>query len=223
MSPALLAGLAGLAFLDSFNPATLGAVALILLAAPHRPGWTALASVMGAAITVFGVGAILFISAGAAAATVDGIVVALRFIAFGAAAVALALAGFRRLRARLRRPIALPTWFGFATALPFGVILTAADLPNAFPYFIAIERLVDADVDTTTALITLAVYTSIYCLPCLVLLAIGLGARQSTRTWLQKLVSRFGSGTVTRSIPIAIIWWLAALVVATVPFVLLAP
>ena len=162
MTLALMAGLAGLAFLDSFNPATLGAVALILLAAPHRPGWTALASVLGAAITVFGVGAILFISAGAAAAIGDGILVAFRFIAFGAAAVALTLAGFRRLRARPRRPIALPTWFGFATALPFGVILTAADLPNAFPYFIAIERLVDAGVDTGTALIALAAYTFIY-------------------------------------------------------------
>ena len=80
MSPALMAGLAGLAFLDSFNPATLGAVALILLAAPHRSGRPALASVLGAAITVFGA---------AAAATGDGIVVALRFVTFGAAAVPL--------------------------------------------------------------------------------------------------------------------------------------
>jgi hypothetical protein len=44
--------------------------------------------------------------------------------------------------------------------------MTGADLPNAFPYFIAIERLINAEVDTITGLAVLAGYAVIYCLPC---------------------------------------------------------
>jgi hypothetical protein len=146
MSAALLAGITGLALLDALNPATILSVTLILLATPRRPGLTALSAVTGAALTVFTVGSVLYLSAGAAAGAVDGVITALRFTAFGAAAVSLAVAGVRRLSDRPRRPIELPPWFSPATALPFGVLITAADLPNAFPYFIAIERLVDAGV-----------------------------------------------------------------------------
>jgi hypothetical protein len=51
-----------------------------------------------------------------------------------------------------------------------------------------------------------------------VLLAIGLSARDRTRASLQRLVSRFGSGTVPRSIPVAILLMVAAASVAAVPF-----
>jgi hypothetical protein len=220
VSAALLLGIAGLAVLDAFNPATILSVTLILLAAPRRPGLTAFAAVAGAAITVFTLGAVLYLSAGAAAGAVDGVVAVLRFIAFGAAAVGLAVAGFRRLADRPRRPITLPPWFRPATAFPFGVVITAADLPNAFPYFIAIERLVDAGVPTWHGLLVIAGYTVVYCLPCLILLAIGLVARDRTRAWLDGLVTRFGSGTVRRSVPIAAALFAAAMAVGALPFLL---
>jgi hypothetical protein len=51
--------------------------------------------------------------------------------------------------------------------------MTGADLPNAFPYFIAIERIVNADVSTTRSLVIIAGYALIYCLPCLLLLIAG--------------------------------------------------
>ncbi len=111
MTGVLLLGIAGLALLDSLNPATIVAVTLILIAAPRRAALVAGMAVSGAAITVFAVGAALFLSAGAAAGAVAGITVALRFLAFGAAAVALVVAGVRRLRDRPRRPITLPAWF----------------------------------------------------------------------------------------------------------------
>lgn len=41
MSGPLLLGIAGLALLDSLNPATIIAVVLILIAAPRRPGLVA--------------------------------------------------------------------------------------------------------------------------------------------------------------------------------------
>lgn len=144
MTAELIAGIVGLAILDSFNPATIVTVALILVLTPRQPGLTAAAAITGAAMTVFIVGAVLFLSAGAAAGAVDGIVVALRILAFGAASIALMIAGARRFTDRPRTPVALPNWFRPTTALPFGILITAADLPNAFPYFVAIERMVTA-------------------------------------------------------------------------------
>jgi len=218
MSGPLLLGIAGLALLDSLNPATIIAVVLILIAAPRRPGLVAGAAVLGAGLTVFSVGAALFLTAGAAAGAVDGIVVALRFVAFGAAGIALIIAGVRRLRERERRAIALPAWFSPWTALPFGAVLTAADLPNAFPYFIAIERLVAAEVPPGAGLAVIAGYTIVYCLPCLVLLAIGLLARDRVRARLERLVARFGTGTVPRSVPVAVTWMVLGAAVLTIPF-----
>lgn len=122
MNGGLIAGIAGLALIDSLNPATIIAVTLVLIAAPRRPALVAGAAVLGAALTVFGVGAALFLTAGAAAGAVDGIVIGLRFLAFGAAGIALVVAGFRRLRERPRKAITLPAWFSPWTALPFGIL-----------------------------------------------------------------------------------------------------
>lgn len=221
MTGALLAGIAGLALLDSLNPATIVAVTLILIAAPRRPTLVAASAVLGAAVTVFAAGAALFLTAGAAAGAVDGIIIGLRIVAFSAAGVALVVAGIRRLRDRPRRAIALPAWFSPWTALPFGVLLTAADLPNAFPYFIAIERMVATEVPIGVGLAILAGYTFVYCLPCLILLVVGLTSGGRVRERLERLVDRFGTGTVKRSIPIGIALALLGVAVASIPFWLL--
>ncbi|MFC0682323.1 GAP family protein [Lysobacter korlensis] len=218
MTAGLLWGIAGLAALDAFNPATIVTVTLILLAAPRRAGSAALAAILGAALAVMTLGTVLYLSAGAAADAIGGVLLGLRFVAFGAAAIALAFAGIRRLRDRRRTPIELPVWFRPLTALPLGVLVTSADLPNAFPYFVAIERLVDAGVPTSQGLLILVGYTVVYCVPCLVLLVVGLAARERTRAWLQSLVTRFSRGTVRRSVPIAITLMLAAVAVGSIPF-----
>lgn len=221
MSAELLALIAGLALLDSLNPATIVAVALILLTAQRRPALTAAAVVVGAALTVATVGAVLFLSAGAVAGAVDGVLIGLRVVAFGAAGTALVIAGVRRLRDRPRRPLELPPWFSPATALPFGVIVTAADLPNAFPYFIAIERMLAADTDVTTGLLVIAVYAVIYCVPCLVLLGVGLVSRERTRSWLQTVTRRFTEGVVRRSVLAAVLLMVTGVAVASIPFILM--
>ncbi|WAB84637.1 GAP family protein [Microcella daejeonensis] len=215
-----LLAITGLALLDSLNPATIVAVTLILLSAPRRAGLTALAAVAGAAVTVAAVGSALFLSAGAAAGAIDGIVVGLRLLAFGAAAVALIVSGIRRFRARARRPIALPPWFTAGAAIPFGMMLTAADLPNAFPYFIAIERMVSTGVEPAVGLLVILGYTAVYCTPCLILLVAGVLDRGRTRARLASIVERFGSGTVPRSIPVGIALVLAGIAVGTAPFLL---
>ena len=199
MTAALLASIGGLALLDSLNPATIVAVTLILLANPRRQVLSALAFVVGAFLTVFAIGLVIFFAAEAAADVISGGVVWLRRIAFGLAAVALSVAAVRRLRDRPRTGIALPGWFTPLTALPLGVIMTGADLPNAFPYFIAIERMIDAEVGLSTGVLVLAGYSVVYCLPCLILLVLGVLFRDRVRQRLQKLVHAVTTGTVRRS------------------------
>ena len=215
----LLAGIAGLALLDSLNPATIAAVALVLLLAQHRPVLSAVAVAAGAYLTVLGVGLVLFFSAGAAAEAVNG-VVAFRFVAFGLAGFSLIVAGVRRLRDRPRKRVRLPDWFSPATAIGLGAGMTAADLPNAFPYFIAIERLLNANVSGLTGVAVIAGYAAIYCLPCVVLVGIGSVAHDKVRGRLQRLVARFTTGVVKRSVPIAAGSMVAGVGVAAVPFFL---
>lgn len=203
MTGPMLAGILGLALLDSLNPATLVAITLILISDPPRPVLSALAFVTGAAGAVFALGAVVFVSAGAAAEILADGLVWLRRLAFGAAAVGLLVAAVRRLRPRPRRPVRLPGWFSPATALPLGVVMTAADLPNAFPYFIAIERLLAAGMALAPAAAVLAGYAFLYCLPCLVLLAAGRLLHGRIRPRLQHLVARLSTGTAARSVPAA--------------------
>ncbi|MGY1729061.1 GAP family protein [Geodermatophilus sp. SYSU D01062] len=205
MTPALLLGIAGLAALDSLNPATIAGVALILLAPLQRRLATALAYVAGAYLTVLAIGVAVYAGADLAAEVVTGGLAWVRRGAFGLAALLLLVAAVRRLRPQQRSAVVLPRWFGPWTAAPVGVLVTAADLPNAFPYLIAIERLVTADVPLTTGLWVLAGYAIVYCLPCLVLLAVGTLHGERVRRRLQRVYDRIGQArTVPRSIPAAL-------------------
>lgn len=205
MTATLLAGIVGLALIDSLNPATILVVALVLLLPGRRPMASALAFVVGAYTTVLVLGVVVFLAAGAAAeASPDGLVW-VRRVAFSLAALLVLVAAARRLRGRDRPAVALPAWFTPWTAFPLGIVVTGADLPNAFPYVIAIERLVAAGVNTPTALLVLAGYAAVYCLPCLLLLALGYWKGDRVRARLQPLYERFGSARhVSASLPAAL-------------------
>ncbi len=120
MSMSLLLTVAGLALLDSLNPATILGVALILVLPSRHPVRAALAYVLGAYLTVLGLGAGLYLAAGAAASVLDGGLVWVRRIAFGLAALMLLRAALRRLHSTHRARVTLPTWFSPWTALPLG-------------------------------------------------------------------------------------------------------
>lgn len=217
MTAALLAGIAGLALLDALNPATIAGVALILLAPLPRPVLTAVAFVAGAYGVVVLVGLGIYLGAEAAAEALSAGLDWLRRIAFGLAAVALAVSGVRRLRDRERGAVALPGWVGPWTAAPLGVLMTGADLPNAFPYFVAIERLIAADVGSGSAVAVLLGYGVVYCLPCLVLLLVGVARGDRVRHRLRGVYDRLGRArTVPRNVPVALLLSTAAVGVATV-------
>jgi hypothetical protein len=214
----LLLGIVGLAALDALNASTIVAVALILVATRRRPRVTALVTVLGAALTVFGSGVALFLPAGAAAETIDGILQGIRYVVFAAVGLVVIVSGVRRFHSRTRTPIVLPAWFTPWTALPFGILLTGADLPGAFPYLIAIERLLDAHLTTGEGLLIVAGYTVIYCSPCLLLLSVAGIAHQRTQTLLPLLAARFGTGNSNPSPLIAVTLILLGGLIASLPF-----
>ena len=204
MTAALATGIAGLALLDSLNPATIAGVALILLSPQRRPVLAALAFVLGAYAVVLAMGTVVLVSAGAAASAVSGGLVWIRRVAFAIAALALLVSAARRLRERRRGAVELPAWFSPWTAAPIGVLVTGADLPNAFPYLVAIERLVAAGVATGPGILVLALYAVVYCLPCLVLLVLGTLHGERVRRRLARVYDRIGrERTVPRSLPVA--------------------
>jgi cytochrome c biogenesis protein CcdA len=192
----LSGSIAGLAALDSLNPATLVAITLILLSSRRRPLAEALGFVIGAFATVFLLGLALYVGAEAAASSISGALTWLRRGAFGLAALVLFISSLRSLRVRHRSAVGLPAWFTPLTAGGLGVVMTGADLPNAFPYFIAIERLLSAGIATPTAVLVLALYALVYCLPCLVLLALGLSHGEQVIGALRRLHDRFGTDAV---------------------------
>jgi hypothetical protein len=111
MSTTLLLTVTGLALLDSLNPATILGVALILVLPSGHPVRAALAYVLGAYVTVLGLGAGLYLAADAAAGVLDGGLIWVRRIAFGLAALMLLRSALQRLRQTHRTQITLPTWF----------------------------------------------------------------------------------------------------------------
>jgi hypothetical protein len=193
VTAALLAGVAGLALLDALNPATIAGVALLLLAPMAHPVRAAAGFVAGAYLTVLGLGAVVYVGADAAADAAAGGLVWVRRIAFTMAAVALAVAGLRRLRPRIRPAVTVPGWVNPLSAAALGLVMTGADLPNAFPYFIAVERIVDADVGAARSLAIIAGYALVYCLPCLLLLIAGAARGDRVRRRLGRLYERLGA------------------------------
>ncbi|MGX7828144.1 GAP family protein [Actinokineospora sp. 24-640] len=208
MSTALLAGIAGLALLDALNPATIAGVALLLLSPLRRPLAAAALFAVGAFTAVFALGVVLFLGAGYAADAVTDAMTWLRRGALLLGACTLVVAGVRRLRPRTRPAVALPRWISPWTAAPLGVVMTGADLPNAFPYFIAVERLVTADITVGQALLVLSGYALLYCLPCLVLIAAGAAAGNRVRRRLDGVYSRLGAEKALPANPLVALLWL---------------
>ena len=221
LSASVVWAIAGLAALDSLNPATIAGVTLILLAPLRRSGLTALAYVAGAYLVVLGIGSVLFIGSGHLGETVAGAATWVRRGALYLAALILLVSAARRLRTCTRSAVALPSWLGPWTAAPLGVLVTGADLPNAFPYVIAIERLNAADVPTGTGLLVLGLYSLVYCLPCLLLLAAGVTWRSRITSRLRRVYDRLGAERVQpRSVPAALGLLLLSAVVAVLALTL---
>jgi cytochrome c biogenesis protein CcdA len=190
--------LTGLALLDSVNAATIWIVIVILLGA-KRPAPTGWAFLLGVAASFFTFALMIYFGLTFADSMLDDVTLWLRRTLFAGLAVALVVMGVRRLRPRERKGYALPAWVNAWSALPFGLLATVGDLPNAFPMVLAVERLIDADVATPAAVVVLLGYTLIYALPSALILAAGLAFNEELREQLESMLSGRTSGTAEPS------------------------
>jgi len=177
---ALTAGVAALGIADSINPITI-LVALYLGStadpAPRLAGFVGgvfAVYLMGGLALLLGPGELL---AGAldgmklpgadAAALIGG-------VALMVAAIALWRRQSRLRAVQLPRALTQP-----GSAFVLGAVVTALDLPTAFPYFGAIAVIVAADAPFAVQLLLLGMFNALYVLPLMLILAarIALGAR----------------------------------------------
>lgn len=219
MAGGLVAGLVGLALLDSINTSTLFLVMVVMLTARH-PVLSAAAYAVGAVLSFLGLAIGLYAGASAAEAAIADLAQWLRRGTFALFALWLLYLGFKRLRDRPRKPFLLPAWFGPLTAAPIGVVATVADLPNAFPLFIAIERLTSAPIDWPTALVALVGYVTVYAIPIAIVIVLGVWKGAQARAVMQRVTDRFLSGTAKRSLPLAAGFTAAAAASASVAVVI---
>ena len=77
--------------------------------------------------------------------------------------------------------------------------------------------MVSSEVPIPSGLELIGLYTVIYCIPCLVLLVVGLVSRRKTHAFLARVVTRFGTGVVKRSTPTAVTLITLGLAVISVP------
>jgi hypothetical protein len=216
----LALALGGLAVIDAVNLATIWVVVIILLAAqrPAATGWT---FAFGAIGTFLAGTLLVYFGASYAGDLVADLALWMRRIVFSASAVTLVVMGIRRLKARERHGIELPAWVNPWSGLPLGVAATISDLPNAFPMFFAVERLIEADVDQPVATLALIGYTAVYALPTLFILVVGLAYKDRVRAQLQRLYDRFAVGPARASWKLALLYWAgAAACVAVLVFVI---
>jgi len=188
---------ASLGLADSINPVTILVAAYLGVGADPRPRLAGFAAgvfgiyLLGGLVLLFGPGELLHTALrgpkgrgfDVATLVVGGIVIV--------AAVVLWLRraswAHPELPARMLRP---------GSALALGAVVTAIDLPTAFPYFAAIAAIVSAGVSRAEEIILLVVFNALYVLPLVLLLVaqIVLGARfELTIIRVRSLLDRIGA------------------------------
>ena len=219
MTITLFVTLLGLAALDSINTSTIWLVILILLTArkPVATGWAYTAGAM----SLFFIFAItLFLGADAAGTFVEDIGIWMRRLIFAALSVFFVVMALRRLRTRVRKMPVAPRWVNPIMAFPLGLMATLSDLPNAFPLFIAVERLISSGIDAIAGVAVLAGYTVVYALPTLAILVAGIFFRERIIKRLQRFMKRFTTGEVKASRKMATLYAvLAALCILPVIYI----
>ncbi|WP_424467239.1 GAP family protein [Pseudoclavibacter helvolus] len=209
MSGGLIAALVGLAVVDSLNLSTIAVVILILLTVqrPVATGWVYAA---GAVVTFFGLTMLVYFGASFAGTLVEDLASWMRRIIFVGFGMLFVVFGVRRFRTRERRGYPLLRWVNPLSAFPLGVVATIADLPNAFPMFFAVERLIDAEVAAPTAVAALAGYTVIYAVPTVLALVLGIVFKGRPRDRFREVYDRLTGGEVKASRPMAALHFVLA-------------
>jgi cytochrome c biogenesis protein CcdA len=178
--PAVTVLVTSLGLADSLNPVTI-LIAVYLGAGPDPVRRLSAFAVGVLAAYFLGGVALMLGPAELLRAALDGVEIPgadVAALAAGAglviAAVALWMRRARLARVRLPRALAEPR-----SALVLGAVVTALDLPTAFPYFAAIAVIVGADVSLPAQVLLLGLFNVLYVLPIVLVLVARLvfGAR----------------------------------------------
>lgn len=209
MTTELVLTLTGLALIDSINISTMWIIIVLLLGAqkPVASGWSYVVGAFSASLSVL---LVLYFGASFAADSFSDVSLWMRRVIFCGLAVGLVVLGIRKLSHRPRVEIQLPAWVNAWTALFLGVLATIGDLPNSFPMFFAVERIIDAQIGTGTAIALLFGYNFLYAFPTLVILVIGLIYYERLRDRMQRAYDRHVTAVSQRNPKTAAIYFVGA-------------
>ncbi len=179
----LLVLLFPIALVDSFNP-TATATIILLLATP-RPVARVSAAIAGFGAAYFAFGALVVPGANGLVAELERWSASPPPLYYVVQLVlAIALLAFAIRTARVR-PVGDPAmslsarWLGSPwAAFGLGAALNIGELPTAFPYLAALERVAVSGVTAVEALLALALYAVIFVLPLVILLIVYLRLRE---------------------------------------------
>ncbi|MBL8145691.1 MAG: GAP family protein [Anaerolineae bacterium] len=200
----LLLVLLPIAVVDSFNP-TATAMIVLLLATP-KPVARVSAAIAGFGVAYFAFGVLVVLGASSLIAQVSGWFASpppiYYLFQFGLGLVLLLFAT-RQLRAQpdgadqAEGPPA--RWLGSpVVAFGLGAALNIGELPTAFPYLAALERVTFSGVGTAGVVVALAVYAFIFVLPLIILLLVYVRLRERAAL----VIGRINDGILRWSRPL---------------------
>ncbi|MCU0511403.1 MAG: GAP family protein [Anaerolineae bacterium] len=187
LSVSLLLTIMAIGLVDSINPALF--VAQFYLLTTPRPAGRILSYIAGVLLVNF-VGGVLILAG--ARALVGDVIAGMSLTAFYglhlAAGVALLLFGLW-LRVdtpgavAVHKPRSLHPWHTFV----LGMVVMLNEITSALPYFVAIERITTAQMDTGSNLLALLVYNAVFSLPLFAFLGLMLALRERFADRLERI------------------------------------
>jgi cytochrome c biogenesis protein CcdA len=196
----LLVLLIPIAVIDSFNPTAIATI-IVLLALP-RPVPRVVAAIMGFGFAYFAFGVLVVLGAGQLIAQISAGVghwfanpPPVLYVLQLALAAGLFSYFFRQQRKRAQpaavtevAPSRSVRWASTpVAAFALGVALNASELPTAFPYLAALERITASQVLAGEAILALLVYALIFVLPLIIVLALYLRLRERAAPAIQRV------------------------------------
>lgn len=184
----LLVSLTGIALLDSLNPSLF--IAQFYLFTTPKPAPRIISYIAGVIAANYVGGVLLLTGLG----TVIGNLVGQIPAVWGAGlqmALGLALLVFGVVYHAKAQPETetqrKPRSMGLAAAFGFGMVVMAQELTTALPYFVAIERIVDAGLTTLGSLLALGLYNLVFALPLFGFLGLFVRFRQRFTVQLERI------------------------------------
>lgn len=184
----LIPSLVGIALLDSLNPSLF--IAQFYLFTTPKPTPRIVSYICGVLVANF-VGGVLFLTGfGAVIGNLIGQTPPLwgagLQVALGGGLILFGLLHKAKVQAEAE-PTRKPRTAGLLAAFGFGIVVMAQELTTALPYFVAIERIVDARLSPVGNLLALGLYNLIFALPLFGFLGLFMRFRQRFTTQITRI------------------------------------